>query len=253
MEEYDPLNVQAMDLAARDTVAMYQRILYVDHDNTVMMHFPVFSLTGSSEVFSGYYAREFIVPDEPYSLTNAYRWFFGELGQKTDGAYTDTYAIMLLEAAFQSPDLFLEYLAECTDATISMYRDWMHNVIVSQEEYNLYVQLLVAISSRTDLTADENDALELLADAPDWFEYTATPANPPAISGSSLNNVNGDDPQLPSGFVTIPPSNTLSHTHVYTTTIVRPTCTVKGYDHHLCRCGYTIATISPVPQAMITS
>jgi hypothetical protein len=169
MEEYDPLNVQAMDLAARDTVAMYQRILYVDHDNTVMMHFPVFSLTGSSEVFSGYYAREFIVPDEPYSLTNAYRWFFGELGQETDGAYTDTYAIMLLEAAFQSPDLFLEYLAECTDATISMYRDWMHNVIVSQEEYNLYVQLLVAISSRTDLTADENDALELLADAPDWF------------------------------------------------------------------------------------
>ena len=231
--ECDPQNVQAFDLSLRDAGAIYHRILFVDHDNTVMMHFPIFSSQDGPDTLGGYYVREFTVPNEEYFQCNAYRWFFGELGKTTDR----TYALMLLDAAFQSPDLFLEYISERDDTTISTCSNLMHSVIASQEEYELYVRLLIAMSSRTNLTDREKHALTMLSAKPDGFRYHGSPASPPDTHGNSVEAVSGQDPQLPNGLILTPPSNTLSHTHVYETTTVKPTCTVKGYDYHLCHCG----------------
>ena len=141
IEEYDPQNVQTMDLAARDTVAMYQRILYIDHDNTVMMHFPIFSLKDSSEIFGGYYIREFTIPNEENLQHNAYQWFFEELSQTADGFYADAYANLLTDSLFQDPDMFIHHLSECSENSISNIAGLIaYNL--NSDEYNTYRQLL---------------------------------------------------------------------------------------------------------------
>lgn len=119
-----------------DALAMYQHILFIDHDNAVRMHFPV--------IFSGhtsYHVAEFSVPESDSFRTDAYQWFFEELGQTVDSADADTYAYMMTDSLFQDPDLFIHYLSRCSDDMISSAATLIAYSL-KPEEVNVYKQLL---------------------------------------------------------------------------------------------------------------
>ena len=168
--------------------------------------------------------------------TESYLWLFKMSGH-VDGAVSDAYGTLLLDCAFAQPESFLQYLAEFDQQTIGTCRNLMYYGILSQEEADLFSQLLTALSSREDLNDREQRTLEILAQVPDQFPYSLSPALTPGTQGNTADAVSGQAPQLANGLVTEPPANTLAHTHVYTKTTMAPTCVVKGYDLHQCRCG----------------
>jgi hypothetical protein len=129
------------DLLTKNTLYMYQQILFIDHDNTVMIHFPIFFPELSIDWFEGYYVRAFTVPESDSFQRDAYQWFFEELGQSVDGANADTYAYMMTDSLFQEPELFIHYLSQCSDNTIS---DAAKLIAYSldPDEYEAYNQLL---------------------------------------------------------------------------------------------------------------
>ena len=119
-----------------NALAMYQYILFIDHDNTVRMHFPVFSSGHPS-----YHVADFTVPEGGSFQRDAYRWFFNELGQTVDVADADAYAYMMTDSLFQDPDLFIRNLSQCSDDTVSDAASLIFNSL-APDEANVYKQLL---------------------------------------------------------------------------------------------------------------
>ena len=212
------------------------RSLYIE-DGVLMMQAQYSSLAVPGDPLHKTIYIPYQSPQLPADLeAQSYLWLI-KMERHVDGFVTDAYSILLLDCAFAEPEVFLQYLAEFDEETIRNCCHMLYYGILSQEDADLYARLLTALSSRADLKQREQKALELMAQVPDWFPYSISPALTPGPQGNASDSVKGQSPSLPSGLVTAPPANTLTHTHVYTDTTVAPTCAVKGYDYHLCRCG----------------
>lgn len=160
-----PSNGYYSDLLAQNTLYMYQQILFIDHDNTVMIHFPVFFPELSINWFEGYYVRTFTVPESNGFQRDAYQWFFEELGQSVDGADADAYAYMMTDSLFQEPELFVRHLSQCDDDIISNAA-MLIAYSLDPDEYDTYVQLLEYLKLSLDrLTDRELHTLRLLSEA----------------------------------------------------------------------------------------
>ena len=147
IEESVPQDNQALAQIQQDTFEMYQRILYIDHDNTLMMHFPVsFSKETSYSIKC---TRPFTFQTSDTFQRDAYHWFFEELGPVVDGYYADTYASTLTDSLFQSPELFVAQLSQCSDGAISNVA-MLIAYDLSPDERAVYSQLLASLLASID-------------------------------------------------------------------------------------------------------
>ena len=220
-----------------DAGAIADRALYLDGEK-LMLRFQYVLLADKNDPLYGTFRipidRAYQLPDDLEA--QSYLWLL-KMADHVDGFTADKYSILLLETAFADPDLFLQYMAEFDIGEIAQRRNMMYYAIASQEEADLFSGLLAALSRRTDLNQREQKALQILAEVPEEFPFEITVTPTPNATGKGPNAVSGSDPQLPGGLVTTPPQNTVHHTHSYTLSTIKPTCTVKGYDYHLCQCG----------------
>lgn len=225
-----------MDSVYWNAHSIANRSLYLE-DGILMMKAQYNSLAAPDDPLHQTVYLPYSSPTLPADLkAQSYLWLFKMEGQ-ADGYAADAYAALLLDCAFAEPDNFLQYLAEFDEDIIRNCKELMYYGILSQEEADLFSKLLTALSSRDDLNGREQRTLEILTQVPDSFPYSISPAPKPTPQGNSSDTVTGQNPTLTNGLVTIPPANTLTHTHVYTDNTVAPTCVVKGYDLHLCSCG----------------
>lgn len=144
IEESVPQDNQTLAQIQKDTFGMYQRILYIDHDDTLMMYFPIYFPKETT-----YYARPFNVEINDTFQQDAYQWFFEELGLTVDGYYADSYASTLTDSLFQSPELFVAQLSQCSDGAISNVA-MLIAYDLSPDEHAVYSQLLASLLASID-------------------------------------------------------------------------------------------------------
>ena len=174
---------QARDTITWDAPAIRSRALYLNDRGTLMLYFRYGSLLADTDPLYGFYCTEFDLQKygwkPPADLKDvSYRWLF-EMDDHVDGFTATGHDYLMLDSFFQEPDLFLEILAEHDTEAIRVLTLRMHSAIGSQGEYDLYTQLLLAISARTDLTDAEEQALKLLAEEiPEDFPYGTAPEFP---------------------------------------------------------------------------
>lgn len=135
---------QELTLIPADTL---HRILYLDHDNTLMMYFPVSFSNKTSYCIKS--TRPFTFQASDTFQFDAYQWFFEELGLTVDGYYADSYASILADSLFQSPELFVAQLSQCSDGAISNVA-MLIAYDLSPDERTVYSQLLTSLLASID-------------------------------------------------------------------------------------------------------
>lgn len=91
----------------------------------------------------------------------AYRWLFEEMHNIVDGNYADSYAELLTDALFVEPDTFLRQLSKLDKDRIESIADFLHNGLTDDEK-EVYDDLLKAMAARIGLTDQEQAALSVL-------------------------------------------------------------------------------------------
>ncbi len=149
---------------ATDTIAISERSLFLSGD-TLMLRFRYLSLAAPDDPMRDIHTAKFDlnywelanIPDHanlPALEPASYRWLF-DLAYHTDGAYTDSYYILVADTLFSDPESFIRHLTLCSGNQIDDIARYLPLTGLNSEDLVLYENLLQALSTDTDLTDQE--------------------------------------------------------------------------------------------------
>ena len=149
---------------ATDTIAISERSLFLSGD-TLMLRFRYLSLADRDDPMREIHTTRFDlnywelanIPDHanmPDLESASYRWLF-ELAYETDGAYADSYYLLLADTLFSDPVTFIRHLTLCSGNHIDDIARYLPLTGLFSEDLILYENLLQALSTDTSLTDQE--------------------------------------------------------------------------------------------------
>ena len=179
---------------ATDTIAISERSLFLSGD-TLMLRFRYLSLAAPDDPMRDIHTAKFDqnywelsnIPDHanlPALEHASYRWLF-DLAYETDGAYADSYYVLLADTLFSDPQRFIRHLTLCSGNQIDDIARYLPLTGLNSEDLILYENLLQALSTDTDLTDQERATAQRMQRLLE--DQTAQPAVPAHIT-SLLNS-----------------------------------------------------------------